>query len=179
VDQAARHALAPGQLEAGLEVVEAGVDAAVGDQAHQVERAAVRLGAAAGLHQRVVLEEGAVLDGAVDADQVLVDDPAAAEVGVAHLGVAHLPLGQAHRQAAGLQPGPGELAHQRVHAGRAGGGDGVGVGLGAQAPAIEDHQQERLQLGHAVPPGCASVARCGRRIPAPPGWRLGAGDQVW
>ena len=52
-----------------------------------------------GVHRGVVggiFKEGAVLNGAGDARQVLEDHAAAADVGVADLAVAHLTSGQAH-----------------------------------------------------------------------------------
>ena len=72
---------------------------------------------------------------------------------MADLAVSHLPLGQAHRQAAGLQGGRGELPGQGVHAGRPGDGDGVGLALGADAPTVEDHEEKRLGLRHESPFG--------------------------
>ena len=80
---------------AGLDVLPAGVDAAVGDQAEQVQPAARAVAAPlAGGEQGLVLEEAAVGDRVVDPGQVLLDDRAGAEVEVADLGVAHLPSGR-------------------------------------------------------------------------------------
>ena len=115
MDVGLRHPLAPGQLEERVQVLLVAVHAAVGDQPHEVDRAAGRLGLAHRLEQRGDLEEGAVLDGPVDAHQVLVDDPPGAEVGVADLGVAHLPLGQSDGETGGPQRGRRVVAHQRVH----------------------------------------------------------------
>src|SRR4029077_12387741 len=61
------NALLGGQLDAGLDVVPAGVDPTVGDEAEQVQAAAgARARPLAGGQQRLVLEEAAVGDGIVD-----------------------------------------------------------------------------------------------------------------
>ena len=87
-----------------LDVLPAGVDAAVGDQADQVQAAARAVRAAlAGGAQRLVLEEAAVGDRVVDPRQVLLDDRPGAEVEVADLGVAHLPVRQADVAALGRE----------------------------------------------------------------------------
>ena len=70
------------------------VDAAVGHQAHEVDGAPVGHGAVDRLAQHGVARERAVLDRQVDPGELLVDDPAGADVEVPDLGVAHLPLGQ-------------------------------------------------------------------------------------
>ena len=73
------------------------VDAAVREQADEVQRV---LPVDAAIHRRRehgALEQLAVPDALVDAREVLVDDPAGAHVHVADLGVAHLP-GRAVRQ---------------------------------------------------------------------------------
>ena len=85
------------------EVVEAGVYAAVGGQTHQVQFLVVLLGIRVGsLHLRV-LHDGAVLAGAVDFHQVLVDDASGTDVEVTHFGVTHLSVGQTDVLARGLQ----------------------------------------------------------------------------
>ena len=70
--------------------------AALGDDADQVDRGASR----SAFQDHLVFGERAVLDRLVDAQEVLRDDRARAEVEVAHLGVAHL----AGRQAGAPSP---------------------------------------------------------------------------
>ena len=95
MDDQVGHALLRGELDQRLDVRPAGVDAAVGDEADQVQAPArARRAASQAATQRLVLEEGAVGDRVVDPRQVLLDDRAGAEVEVADLGVAHLPVGQ-------------------------------------------------------------------------------------
>ena len=77
------------------------VDAAVGDEADEVQRVPAVGGAIHRGDERRVGEEIAVADALVDARQVLVDDAAGAHVHVADFGVAHLPGGQADRLARG------------------------------------------------------------------------------
>ena len=81
------------------------VDAAVGDEADEVDALAGR--GVDGFLQSFVLGLGAVTDGEVDAGEFLVNDAAGAEVEVADLGISHLALGQADFQAAGLESAPG------------------------------------------------------------------------
>ena len=80
-----------------------GVDAPIGEKAVEVEGVPPRLAGVHGGHVGFVFKEGAVLDGPGNPGQVLVDNPASADVGVAHLAVAHLPVGEPH-----VQPGGGE-----------------------------------------------------------------------
>ena len=99
-------ALLRGQLDRRLDVLPAGVDAAVGDQPQQVQAPArAAAGVLAGGQQRRVLEEAAVGDRVVDPGQVLLDDRAGAEVEVADLGVAHLAVGEADVAALGGELG--------------------------------------------------------------------------
>ena len=108
----ALEALDAGHLQKRPDVLHGGVYAAVGEQSVEVQRRALFQ---TGVHRGVVggiFKEGAVLNGAGDARQVLEDHAAAADVGVADLAVAHLTGGQAH-----VQTGGGEL-RMRVLAGQ-------------------------------------------------------------
>ena len=144
-------ALLRGELDRRLDVLPAGVDAAVGDEAEQVQAAArAAAGAVAGSQQRLVLEEAAVGDRVVDPGQVLLDDRAGAEVEMADLRVAHLPVGQADVAPLGGEFGVGELRPETIEDRRLGQRDRVaGAGRG-KSPAVEDHQRQRRhrQLGH-------------------------------
>ncbi len=120
------------------------MDAAVGEQADDVEGAASFLRGGDGGEQRGVGEEAAVDDGGVDAGHVHADDAAGAEVEVADLGVAHLAVGQADEVVAGAEEGVGEVAQERVVDGLAGEGDCVAVGVGAVAPAVENCENDRF-----------------------------------
>ena len=119
------------------------VHAAVGQQAHKVQRLAVVLGVVHGLQQGLVLIHVAVLGGLGDAGQLLVDNAARADVGVAHFAVAHLAVGQAHVHAGGANLGVGVLSEDFVHVGMLCRGNGVALG-GGDAKAIENHQNKRF-----------------------------------
>src|ERR1700689_1442938 len=117
-----------GDVDQRVQVGEARVHAAVGDEADQVHAGRV----AHGRHEDGVGGEGAIGDGVFDAREVLAHDGAGAEVEVTDLGVAHLPFGQAHGAAAGgelrVRVGRPELVEDR----RVGERDGIaGTGGGA------------------------------------------------
>ena len=119
------------------------VDAAVGEQAHQVQGAAPLLTVVHGLQIGWIFKKGTVLHRLGDAGQVLEHHPACADVGVAHLTVAHLPLGQTH-----IQTGGGELAaraggKEPVQIRRTGIGNGVALLLCRQAKSVHDNQGSR------------------------------------
>ena len=110
------------------------------------------------LPQRLVLEEAAVRDRVVDADQVLLDDRARAEVQVPDLRVAHLAVGQADRAPGGLQLRvrialPERVEHRRVRQ-----RDGVAGARRREAPAVEHDQRHRRDRA----PGAHRACRSGR-----------------
>ena len=143
VDIHPAQAAALGHLQQGEQVGDVAVDAAVGQQAHQVEGTVPLLAVVHGLHIGVVLKKAAVLDGTADAGQILEHHPAGADVGVPHLGVAHLALGQAHVQPGGGQPAAGVLGKNLVQVRLAGGGNGVALPLVRQAEAVHNDQGSR------------------------------------
>jgi hypothetical protein len=155
-----------GDLDQRLEVAVGGVHAAVGDEADQVHarRGAQRLG------HDLVLGQRAVLDGAVDAREVLGDDRAGAEVEVADLGVAHLSRGQADRLAAGGELRVVVALPQTVEDRRVGQRDRVARTLRRQAPPVEDDQADGGDGAHRAAPAARSTMRAkdsGSRL-APP-----------
>ena len=62
-----------------VQVIEVAVHAAVGDQAHQVQRTAGGCRDPDRIEQRGIFEEAAVLDRVIDAYQILLDDRTAAD----------------------------------------------------------------------------------------------------
>ena len=128
------------------------VDAAVGQQADEVQRVlAVARTRSMAADERRVREELAVPDALVDAREVLVDDAAGAHVHVADLGVAHLAGGQADGFARRDQLRVRIALEQLVVDGRARQRDGVVLAFGADAPAVEDDQDERAgRVGPSV-----------------------------
>ena len=115
------HALLGGELDHRLDVLPAGVHAAVGDEAEQMEAAAwAAQGPVAGRQQRLVFEEAAVGDRLVDPREVLLDDRPGAEVEVADLRVAHLALRKADVATLRGEARMGEVGPETVEDGRAG-----------------------------------------------------------
>ena len=130
-------------LQEGEEVGQVGVNAAVGQEAEQVQGGALLQAGVHGVEIGGVLEKAAVLNGAGNPGQVLEDHPAAADVGVAHLAVAHLPVGQAHVQPGGGEGGVGELLEEFIQPGGFRGFDGVSRLPAAGAEAVHDNQSSR------------------------------------
>ena len=129
-----------GHIEHGENMGQVAVDAAVGQEAHDVQGMAAGLGIFNGLEVDGVLEELAVLDLLGHLGQDLEHDAARAHVGVADLGVAHLPLGQAHVEAGGLEAGVGIFGKEFIEIGGVGNIDGVAAGGRRQSVAVHDNQ---------------------------------------
>ena len=86
-----------------------------------------------------ILHDAAVGAGAVNLDQVLVNDAAGADIEVSHFGVAHLPVGQAYVLAASQKLRVGVLGVELIEEGRGRLIDDVALGMVADAPSVEDH----------------------------------------
>ena len=142
VDEDAGELVLGGHAEEGVEVALVGVDAAVGEEADEVEGSSLLGGEFIGADERGVGEEAAVEDGGVDAGHVHADDAACAEVEVADFAVAHLAVGEADEVLAGAEEGVGIVAEELVVGGFAGLGDGVAVGFGAVTPSVEDGEDD-------------------------------------
>ncbi|KAG9527173.1 phosphoglycerate mutase 2, partial [Aureobasidium melanogenum] len=144
VDVDLGHADLLGDLEQSEEVVDVRVDTAIRDETEQVQAAVALLCAGEALDDVVDLVEFALLDGLVDADNVLPDDSAGADVQVADLRVAHEALGETDGERRGLELGValGDLAAllgELVHPGSVGVEDGValvGRVLASDAPSV-------------------------------------------
>ena len=91
-------AFVPGQLQKGEEMLDVGVDTAIGKKAHQVQGGSLFFAGIHGVLVGGIGEEVSVRNGFGDAGQILKHHPAGADVGVAHLTVAHLPLRKSHVQ---------------------------------------------------------------------------------
>ena len=124
------------------------VNAAVGDQAEEMQLPSALARALHGLHDGGILLELARGDQRVDARDVHLHNAARADVQVADFAVAHLPVGQADKMLRGADQRVGKLAQQLVVGGLAGQRNGVVGGFGAVAPSVEDGQNERT-LGRA------------------------------
>jgi hypothetical protein len=136
-----------------LEVVDVGVDVAVGEEAQEVDGRAA-LGAVDDGLPGGAGEQLAAGDGAVDQQRALGDDPAGAERVVADLAVAHVVVGgQADGGAVGAQLGARAGDPEPIEGRRLGEGDGVGLVALAAADTVEDREDHR-----ALGTGEASVA---------------------
>ena len=92
-----------------------------------------------GLKDRFLLE-GTRFNGPVDAEQILVDDPAGADVHVADFAVAHLSIRKPDVFAVSPECGFGMLTQQFIHKGGVSGGDGVARIVVADAPSVQDDE---------------------------------------
>ena len=97
-----------------VNVVLMAVHATIGQQAHQVQGAALLLGGRDRLRQHRVGGQRAGLDVAIDAADVLLHDAAGADIEVADFGVAELAGGQADIVLGGVQRTVGIARFQRV-----------------------------------------------------------------
>ena len=126
------------------------VDAALRDEAEQMDGAAALLGPLERSHERRVLEERAVADGGVHALQVLEEDPPGADRQMPDLGVAHLPGREADRLTGCRERRVRELAPEPVEDRRARQLDGVaGTGRSA-APAVEDDERYEVDAARQI-----------------------------
>ena len=131
-----------GGLGEGDEVVLVGVDAAIGDEAEEVEPLA--FGHFECLGEVGDIGELVFLDAEIDAGEVLVDDAAGSEVEVADLGVAHLAVWEADVEPRGADGRDWVIGVERLVERRLGEEGGVTVLLGiggavwVDAPAVAD-----------------------------------------
>ena len=137
-------------FEQSVEVRVHGVHAAVGQQADEVQRAA-RLFAV--IHRRDelgVLEKLPVLYRLVDGGDVLVNDPARADVEVSHLAVAHLTGGKSDREAARFDESVRVSCHEAVEVGGACGDDRVAPCFGTVAEAVHNDNSVGFHIFHVL-----------------------------
>ena len=128
-----------GHVKDAEDVIEVAVNAAGGQQTHDVQRLAVVPGVVHGLDVDRVFKELAGLNLLGDLGQDLEHDAAGADVGVTDLGVAHLTLGQTYVQTAGLELGAGVFGKELVEIGLPGGGNRVaGCGRGETIAVHDD-----------------------------------------
>ncbi len=142
-----RHAGARQHPHQRRDMVLMAVHAAGRQQAHHMDRALARLRLGDDVEQRGALRETAVLDGEIDARQILAHDAAGADVHMPDLGVSHLPGGQADGMAGGRQQGMRTLGQQARVVRRLGFRDRVVGRIGPPAPAVEDAQHRGMRTG--------------------------------
>ncbi len=139
-----RHSLLLGEPQQRLQVVEVRMDAAVRDEPEQVDVPAPLACARERADERLVREEAAVADRAVDALEVHVDDAARADRQVPDLRVPHLAGREPDRLAARLQRRVRVLPPEPVEHRRRRELDRVpGAGRRAAPPVEDDERYER------------------------------------
>jgi hypothetical protein len=144
VDEDVGHLELTGDLEKSEQMVDVRVDAAVRDEAQQMQATVPVAGASAGADDGVDLVHLAKPEGLIDADAILPDDATGADVEMADLAVTHETLGQADGERGCIQLsislGDGVGTGEGRHDGGIGGGDGITLrwrtGAG-DAPAID------------------------------------------
>ena len=92
-----------GMLDERIQVLVAGVHAAIGEQAHEVQRGTRRLCRLDSIVDHGVIADGAGAASHIDTRELLMHHAAGADVEMPHLGVAHLTLRQAHGLSRGFE----------------------------------------------------------------------------
>jgi len=150
MDAGALDALLLGLCEHALEVVDVGVDVAVGEQPDEMQRGAVVLDVGDQFLPGFALVESARSDGLGNERGALVEDAAAADGVVADFGVAHVVVGgHADGGSVGLERGVGAVGHEPVEIGLPGGADKIALFVLAEAHAVHDDEDDRA-LGAGI-----------------------------
>ena len=123
-----------------VEVVEAGVHAAMGAEAHEMELSAAVFHIIVCRAYLLIVEELVVAAGHIDLHEVLIYDSTGAEIHVADLRVAHLAVGQADVLATGLEVGHGVFRAETVDEGGALRVDCIRMVVASFSPAVQNHQ---------------------------------------
>ncbi len=141
-------ALVFGEFEEGIEVVAVRMDRALTEESHDMETATGFFDGVGGLEEAGVGEEIAALHGQGDAGEVLVDDLAGAEGHVTDFAIALGVPRETDGDARGLESGQGVVSVEVFEEGCFGFEDGVTLQGVADAPAIEDNEDDWLWNGH-------------------------------
>jgi hypothetical protein len=143
LDGDARHVLPLRELEQRQQMRVDGMHAARANEADEMQRAPGCLHTATGVDEDRVLEEASVLDGVVDADEILLHHTTRAEVEVTDLAVAHLSARQPDRFLRRRKQGTRRARPQPVPGGNVRHRDRVALALGAVTPPVEDEKDDR------------------------------------
>ena len=145
VDGDPRHAAPARELDDRGEVRHVGVNAAGGQEPHQVERPAARPGVRTRVAQRDVLVHGSAGDGIVYDVEALRLDVAGAHRQVPDLAVPHHAIREADRAAAGVEAGVGVPAEEVIEPRGGRTLDDVARTRRRDAPAVEHTQHDRTE----------------------------------
>lgn len=143
VDVDLRNAHLLSNIEKNEEVVHVSVDTTVGNETEKVESAVAINSALEGLDDIGDIAHLALLDGLVNADNVLPHDTTGTDVQVTDLRVTHEALGKTDGEGRGIDLSVARgLGLESVHVRGVGSGDGITLGRGVGAsdtPAINDN----------------------------------------
>ena len=167
--QGGAHAPLAAMLEQRRQVLLVAVDAAVGEEAHQVQRDARPGGGLERLRQGGIPLQLVAPQRLSDPRDVHLDDAPGAHRHVADFGVAHLAGRQPHRLARGLDPGAGMLAAGEIQERRVRAGGRIVRAAVADPEAVQHHQHHRPRhhfllraAGGETSSGVASLQRRSR-----------------
>ncbi len=132
------------------DVVDVTMHTTVRNHTHKMRGAAGVLQLGDEVLNRGIVKERPVFDRQINLAKVHRHNPARADIGMSNLRVAHLARRQAHIRAVGDQRGVGTGGHHRVEIRSVGKMRRVILCLVAQAPAIEDAQDDRFGNAHGV-----------------------------
>ena len=144
VQQRAWHAGILSSSHNRVEVLLVTVNAAIAEQPEEVEAAGARLGGCEGIDKGGLLCDRAILDGPVDADEVLVVDRTGADGKMPHLAIAHGVRWQPDGETCGLYHSKVGIRPEAVHDGCLCLHDRVPVLFRAFAPSIDDDKGRTL-----------------------------------
>ena len=142
VDENALDLIFAGHAQQRVEMFDVRVDAAIADEAEQVQLA--RAATFHGFEKQRLAREFAGGDELINARDVHVHDASGADIQVAHFAIAHLSFRQADGGAGRLNQRVGKFFEQAVVIRLARERDGVAFGFGAIAPAVEDGKDHRF-----------------------------------
>ena len=115
------------------------VDSAVAQQSHQVQISVGFFGFIDCFQYSFIFKKTAVLDGKINARQILVEHFTGSNSGVSDFGIAHFIPTQTHRDSRGLQQGVGAEFHQPVVIRGLGVKNSVTLSFGIDSPTVEDY----------------------------------------
>jgi len=136
----------------GQQMIKMTVDAAVRNQAQQMQTVVFGRQLLHGGDKDVIFFKFAGFHGPVDPGKILVHDASRADIQMANLGISHLSFRQTHGPVMGGQGGTGIFFSPFVHIRRFGHENRVVFGFRANAPAIKNCQQQRFQPAHWIIP---------------------------
>ncbi len=125
-----------------------GVDATIGDQTEEMQRAILLRSKCNRLNERGIGKEAAVSDGAVDAHDIHADDASGAQVQMSNLGIPHLAVGQANKVIARVDQSAWKFFDKMIVRWLASQRDGVAVRIRAIAPSVENGENNRFFSSH-------------------------------